>query len=173
MLLAAQRENRTMEIAILLFLLDTGCRAGELCALDVDMIDLEVREAQVTGKTGGRTLDFTEPTAQALVSWLKERRTRTMADKNAVFVDSKGNRLTIHGLHGRLRGLAQRSGVKGRYNPHAFRHRVGQGWIDQGANLEIVRLKLGHRDIHTTSMFYANQDRERQKRASEKYSLVK
>lgn len=173
MLSTAQKEGRKLEVAILLFLLDTGCRAGELCSLDLEDIDLERNEAQVRGKTGSRILDFTEPTAKALKEWFAERHNRKSDDPCAVFVGDNGRRLTIHGLYGRLRTLAKRAGVRGRFNPHAFRHRVGQGWIDQGANLEIVRLKLGHRDIHTTSMFYANQDRERQKRATERYSLVK
>lgn len=173
LLSTARLEVRVMETAILLFLLDTGCRAGELCSLDITDIDLDKYEAHVRGKTGERILDFTDPTAEAMKKWLVERQKRRSEDKNAVFVGDNGKRLTVPGLNSRLKGLAQRAGVKGRHNPQAFRHRVGQGWIDKGANLEIVRLKLGHRDIHTTSLFYANQDRERQKRASERYSLVK
>ncbi len=171
MLSTAQNEERVMETAILLFLMDTGCRAGELCSLDIDDIDFAQNEALVRGKTGTRILDFTQPTAEALQAWLIERNDKT--SDSAVFIKNNGTRLSIHALYSRLLGLAKRAGVKGRFNPHAFRHRVGQGWIDQGANLEIVRLKLGHKDIHTTSLFYANQDRERQKRATERFSLVK
>lgn len=170
MLATAHMEGRTMEVAILLFLMDTGCRAGELCSLDIQDIDLIQNEAMAKGKTGTRMLDFTQPTADALRKWLDERNEK--ACDSALFIGNDGKRLSIYALYSRLSGLAKRAGVKGRFNPHAFRHRVGQGWIDQGANLEIVRLKLGHKDIRTTSLFYANQDRERQKRATERYSLV-
>ncbi len=159
-----------MDVAILLFLMDTGCRAGELCSLNIQDIDFARHEAIAKGKTGTRILDFTQPTAEALRAWLIERNEKT--SDSAVFLKNNGKRLSIHALYSRLLRLATRAGVKGRFNPHAFRHRVGQGWIDQGANLEIVRLKLGHKDIHTTSLFYANQDRERQKHATKRFSLV-
>lgn len=173
MLSTAQVEGRTMDVAILLFLMDTGCRAGELCSLNIRDIDFAHSEATAKGKTGTRVLDFTQPTADALRDWLAARKHRGCNDADALFVEDNGKRLSIYALYSRLLGLAKRAGVTGRFNPHAFRHRVGQGWIDQGANLEIVRLKLGHKDIHTTSLFYANQDRERQKLATERYSLVK
>ncbi len=173
MLATAKHEERSMEVAILLFLMDTGCRAGELCSLNIRDIDFAQSEATTKGKTGTRVLDFTQPTADALRDWLAAREHRDCNDADALFVEDNGKRLSIYALYSRLLGLAKRAGVTGRFNPHAFRHRVGQGWIDQGANLEIVRLKLGHKDIHTTSLFYANQDRERQKLATERYSLVK
>lgn len=62
MLSRARLEERKMETAILMFLMDTGCRAGELCSLNINDIDFEQREAYVRGKTGIRILDFTQPT---------------------------------------------------------------------------------------------------------------
>ena len=41
-----------------------------------------------------------------------------------------------------FRNIARDLGIK-RFNPHSNRHRVAQGWLDQGANLELVRVKAG------------------------------
>jgi site-specific recombinase XerC len=164
----ARREEARLELAALLLLADSGCRAGELLALDLDGLDLPHMEAITTGKTGERTIDFTAPTERALVEWIK---VRPETDEQALFTSHSG-RMTYDQLYTRLRRLARRAGAK-KFGPQSIRHRVGQGWIDAGANLEIVRIKLGHADITTTSKFYAHQDRPRMKAASKKYSLVK
>ena len=155
--------ERPRDLAVLLFLADTGCRVGELVNLKLGDVDLVERAAQVNGKTGGRGLDFTERTAQAVEAWLTVR---------------DGPEETLFGLTGNgvrlmLRRLGARAGVVGRCNPHSIRHLVGQAWLDDGANLEIVRQKLGHKDIQVTAMFYSHQDRTRVKAASERYSLVR
>jgi site-specific recombinase XerD len=80
--------------------------------------------------------------------------------------------MTVNQLYSRLKRLSEKIEGIVRFNPQSIRHRVGQAWIDKGANLELVRQKLGHADITTTAMFYANQDRERVKRATKKYSIL-
>jgi len=161
-LLAEAERGRPRDLAVLLFLADTGCRVGELIALRVGDVCLGKREARVNGKTGGRWVDFTGRTARAVGAWLAVR-------------DGPGELLfgmTYAAVYKMLRRLAAKAGVEGRCNPHSIRHLVGQAWLDDGANLELVRQKLGHRDIQTTAMFYAHQDRERVRVATERFSLV-
>lgn len=156
-------DGRPRDLAVLLFLADTGCRIGELVNLKLCDVDLVECAAQVSGKTGGRWIDFTGRTAEAVEVWLTVR-------------DGLGDTLfgmTSNGVRKMLERLGARAGVTGRVNPHSIRHLVGQNWLDQGANLEIVRQKLGHRDIAVTAMFYAHQDRVRVKAATEKFSLVR
>ena len=168
-LIKISKDNgRILEYTMLMFLADTGCRVGELCSLNKVDLDLERFEAQVLGKTGERIVDFTQKTAHLLDNYLSFYRFNN--DEEAVFTNKNG-RITYFVVYGRMRRLAAKTSVK-KYNPQAIRHRVGQGWIDQGANLELVRLKLGHNSITTTAMFYANQDRERIKAATNHYSLV-
>ena len=156
-------DGRPRDLAVLLFLADTGCRIGEVVALCVGDVCLEKCEAYVDGKTGGRWVDFTERTARAVEAWLTARD----GPEELLFG------MTANGVRKMLERLAERAGVTGRCNPHSIRHLVGQNWLDQGANLEIVRQKLGHRDIAVTAMFYAHQDRVRVKAATEKFSLVR
>ncbi len=162
LLIEAER-GRPRDLAVLLFLADTGCRVGELVSLRVSDVDVVGREAWVNGKTGGRWVDFTGRTAKAVEAWLTVRD----GPEESLF------RMTADAVRKMLRRLAKRAGVEGRVNPHSIRHLVGQAWLDDGANLELVRMKLGHKDITTTAMFYAHQDRERVRAATEKFSLVR
>jgi len=156
------------DLAILLFLVETGCRVGELVSLRLDRLDLVGLEAVVEGKSGERVVDFTGATCGALGKWLA---VRPSVDHGFVFVGRSGGPLGTYGVYGVLKRLAREGGVEGRFNPHAIRHLVGQTWTD-GANLELARQKLGHEDISTTAMFYSNQDRTRLRAATRRLSLV-
>jgi integrase len=76
------------------------------------------------------------------------------------------------GIHRVFKRLGEAAGVKGRYNPHALRHLVGQRFTDEG-NLELARQKLNHSSIHVTAMFYAHQDRERVQKATVRFSPLR
>lgn len=171
LLLAAAKE-RPRDYALLLFLADTGARVGEVASMTLGKLHLETLEAEVTGKTGRRTVYFTERTADGLRGWLA---LRPACDNQRLWVGELGNHrgrpLRVEGMRQVLRRLADRAGVSGRYNPQAIRHLVGQAWAD-ATNLELVRQKLGHKDIQVTAAFYAHQDSDRLKAATERLSLV-
>ncbi|MBN1582429.1 MAG: tyrosine-type recombinase/integrase [Anaerolineae bacterium] len=163
--------GKPCDLAILLFIGDTGCRAGELCKLEIQDVDLEECKAEVDGKTGKRTVHFTEPTAKAIQAWLK---VRPQNEHSNLFLSMRLEApLTPNGLRQILHRHALRAHIDARHNPHAIRHMVGQTWLDNGANLVQVKEKLGHTDIRTTAMFYSHQDDQgRAKAATEQFSIV-
>lgn len=171
MILFARQTKKTMVEAMLMVFADTGCRSGELCGMNREDIDFAKKEIWVNGKTGERLLDFTFPTAIRLGIYL-EKREKKILPTRSLFVNSFGERMKPNQIYRRFEAIAKELNVK-RFNPQSIRHRVGQGWLDQGANLETVRQKLGHKDIQTTALFYSHQDRERLKKASQKFCLVK
>ncbi|MBT7074031.1 MAG: tyrosine-type recombinase/integrase [Anaerolineae bacterium] len=171
MILFARRGKKLMVEVMLILFADTGCRSGELCGMDIEDIDFVKKEILVNGKTGERLLDFTFTTAIKLGIYVEERGKMNLSTLS-LFVNSDGERIKPRQVYGHFRVIAKGLNVK-RFNPQAIRHRVGQGWLDQGANLETVRQKLGHKDIQTTALFYSHQDRGRLKKASQKFCLVK
>lgn len=165
---AADISGNDRLVAVLMMLADTAARIGELLKLDLPNLNLDKLEAKTFGKTGSAILYFTTETATAIRNYLK---VRLPTDKYALFTNEHG-RCSYTTIYRDLKILAGLLGIE-RFNPHSIRHMVGQSWIDQNANLELVRLKLRHKDITTTSMFYANQDADRVRRASERYSVIK
>lgn len=155
------------DYAIVCFLADTACRVGGLVRLRLTDLDLGNGRALVREKGHGggkvRTVYFNGRTRAALMRWLK---VRPGSDDNAVFLSKKSGRaLTTRGVWQALKRLAKRAGVKGRFNPHAFRHGWAREALRNGASLADVSQVLGHSSIAVTARFYTRwADRELQKR---------
>ena len=172
MIQEARKDKKVLEEAMLTLLADTGCRSGELCSINISDLDFSNLEVYVEGKTGGRILDFTEKAAKVLKRYIHFSREELGIQHQALFTYAENKRITTAKVYVSFRNIARGLGIK-RFNPHSIRHRVAQGWLDQGANLELVRMKLGHTDIQTTALYYAHQDRSRSKRATSRFSIVK
>jgi integrase len=74
-------------ILILILLLKTGMRAGELCSLDISDVSLERREVVLkpTAKRSNRLLFFDQEMARVLQSWLVTRKHLRASGQGAFF----------------------------------------------------------------------------------------
>jgi site-specific recombinase XerD len=159
-LLAATADNTPDDIrdrALLLLLADTGARAGGVCHLrlgDVDPARMTVRLTEKGEKT--RVVPLSETTVAAVAAWLV---VRPAVDVNWIFVTlgprNYGARLSEDGLKEVLRRLKRQSGVKGRVNPHSFRHGFAREWIRNGGDIATLARILGHSDPAVTARFYS------------------
>lgn len=140
--------------AMLLFLCDTGCRAGGLVSLTLDHLYLEDMAA-VLDEKGGLYLRvmFGEETAVALELWLKKR---PAAAHNYVWTGKGPDHEPLHrsAVEYMLAVLSERTGASRRWTPHSIRHAVGHAWAKAGIPPHVTQQKLGHRDIATTLNFY-------------------
>jgi integrase/recombinase XerD len=171
---AAAGQNESRDVAVFLFLLDTGIRRQELVLLNVGDLD---RDGSITIRTTknkiSRKAFLTSETRRALAAYL---RTRKEIDKtDPLFATDEGGRFSPVGLYQLLRRRAKDAGIE-QTGLHAFRrtfalesHRSGAGEID------ISRL-LGHGknhgDLNTTKRYFDLQDDDLRK-AHEASSPVK
>ncbi len=140
------------DIAIILFLADTGCRVGGLCHLQTQDLWLDEGRAKVKEKgERKRWVYFGNTTYTALVEYLAERPT---GKYDNVFLGQRGP-LTESGVYQLLARIANRAGVDKNFNPHAFRHAAARNWLKGGGNLNIVSRLLGHSSVTVTSDYYA------------------
>lgn len=156
----------TRDRAIIAFMLDTGCRAGGVCTLHTENLDIDEKRAIVTEKGNKtRVVLFTEFTAEQLKLWQAERKPVT-----AFFHSDSLEELTTSGLYQALRRLARRANVTGRFNPHALRHTFAREYIKKGGDLPTLAKLLGHREISTTVDHYVLFTNSELREAHEKYS---
>jgi len=136
--------------AIILFLLDTGCRASELCGVTMDDVDFRTGKVLVTGKGSKQRFVYLGKRALSAV-WLyskDERPEPAKVHSDHLFLTVNDYPLTRHTLRGVIVRLADRVGVHA--TPHMFRHTAAILHLKNGMDLVSLQHLLGHNDVSTT-----------------------
>ncbi len=173
-LLAAQDLNsRTgaRNHALILFLLDSGVRASECAALQLDDIDWQRRRAFIRHGKGEkqRWVGFGPMTAEALTRYIDRYRGH---EPGALFLTSDGLAMASgHTLCVLLDRLGRRAGVEG-VHPHRFRHTFATWAIESGAREIDVQMLLGHSDLTMTQRYARTYTSEQAVRAHAALSPV-
>lgn len=150
--------------AIVLFLLNTGCRISELSGINVEDLDLKNRECVVYGKgRKERTIFFDEVTAWVLAEYIEKYNVT-----GALFSGKRHERLQPNGIRCMLKDIEARTGVEN-VHPHRFRRTFATSVINHGMAIQDVATILGHENLDTT-MKYVYQSKERTRNAYEAHT---
>ncbi len=152
--------------AMLHVLYASGLRVTELVTLEVGAIDGERGVVRVLGKGGKQRLVPLSPIALwSLQRYLEQDRPGLAHPKErAVFVSSRGTRLTRQGFWKALGAYARAAGILRPVSPHQLRHSFATHLLAGGADLRVVQAMLGHADVATTEI-YTHVTREHLHRA--------
>ena len=155
--------------AIVALLYDAGLRAGELCALEVDHLDLDAGTVYLPsriqkGSPPPATLELATDTVRLLRRYLRDR----WKDTDALFPTRSSDRLTTRSLQRLVEKLATEADVRPQVagggvgepddvTPHTLRHSVAYRIIQvDGGRLEDVQLRLRHANRQTTDQIYSH-----------------
>lgn len=148
--------------AILMLLLDTGVRAGELVRLKVSDLDLAERELKCFGKDQEeRIVPLEEGAARAIQAYLESRERQKPNDP--LFPSERGSDcfLTQSALLRLHKRLADRVGLEENVYTHLLRHTFAKKWLKGPGKGDIQALSdiMGHSSVKTTRI-YAVYDSE-------------
>ncbi len=137
-----------------------GLRIGELVGLDVaasatarGWIDLDAAEAHVLGKgSKRRSVPVGRAALQALQTWL-EARVNWAGEDFALFINSRGSRLTPQHIRVRLKQRSLKAGLATPVHPHMLRHSFASHVLQSSSDLRAVQELLGHANITTTQVY--------------------
>ena len=149
------------DLAIVLFLVYTGLRLGELCRLDRATIVTRKRRdsvgqaqyfgfGQVVGK-GNKNRNFiVAPKAlAALKTYIKSRK-----DSNpALFVSQRGTRLTPRAVQQIVAKWCRKAGLP-HINVHAFRHSFATRNVNAGMSASVLQQLMGHSSPSSTEIYF-------------------
>jgi integrase/recombinase XerD len=145
--------------AILETLYGGGLRISELVGLDLGDLDLHSGMVRVLGKGNKeRVVPLGRSARGALTEYLDDGRValdraRNRADRNALFLNARGGRLTRQGAWLIVREAGDRAGLRGRLYPHVLRHSCATHMLDHGADIRVVQELLGHASLSTTQVY--------------------
>ena len=140
--------------AIILFLIDTGVRAEELCSIKVGHVDKRLMRVKVFGKGAkDRYVSFSARTAQTLWRYLSTR--SDLKDEQYLFA-SRGSsgQLNRSRLLKMLVSIGNRAGVKG-VNVHRFRHLFAIQYLRNRGDAYTLQRLLGHSTLDMVKRYLA------------------
>lgn len=145
--------DHSRDRAIILVLLRTGMRIGELLDTRLSDVDLseqkiEIMEARKTRV--GRVVYLSEDACAALRQWLVHR-----SEKSAYLFHSLGRlRLSYESVRGRFERYLSRAGLaESGYSLHSLRHTFASELLNAGMRLECLQQLLGHSCIEMTRRY--------------------
>lgn len=132
-----------------------GLRVSELLDLDVADVHLNRGLVTVTGKgSKERIVPIGESAKTALRAYMESSRPLLKpTQKNVLFVNKNGDRLSRVGFFKIVVALAKKAGLQKEVSPHTLRHSFATHLLENGADLRSVQELLGHEDILTTEIY--------------------
>jgi integrase/recombinase XerC/integrase/recombinase XerD len=146
--------------ALLLFLLDTGARASETLAIDLNDLDFAANSAFIRFGKGGkqRMVYFGKTTRRALTAYLKTRKD----DNPALWVNEQGERFTRYGLDKTLRLRAKQAGISNPPSAHDFRRAFALNMLRSGCDVFTLQRLMGHSDLTVLRRYLAQTESDLQ-----------
>jgi integrase/recombinase XerD len=148
--------------ALLEVLYGTGARISEVVGLS--LMDLQGDDGllRVFGKGAKeRLVPLGGPARFAVDRWLgpsgrpqlEPARWKRRSDAEAVFINTRGGRLSRQGAWAIVTHHADRMGVGDLVSPHVLRHSCASHMLAHGADIRVVQELLGHVSIATTQLY--------------------
>jgi integrase/recombinase XerD len=146
---------------MILTLLRTGMRIGELLSLrvnDVDLAERTVKIYQGEKNSIGRVVYLDNDACAALELWLKKRNPR----KSYLFYGRRGP-LGYTGVRQRFIDHLGKAGLSEKgYTLHCLRHTFATDLLNAGMRLECLQQLLGHSKIEVTRIYARLTDATRE-----------
>ncbi len=158
--------------AIILMLLRTGMRIGELLALRLEDIDLKeqkvfIHEARKTGV--GRVVYFSADAKEALIAWLEKKDPR----EDVLFYGTAHECLTYAAARLIFVKYLKKAGLNHKgYTLHCLRHTFASELLNAGMRLECVQPLLGHTSIEVTRRYARLTDKTREEEYFRAMALI-
>lgn len=149
-------EQIARDKAILAVLIDTGCRANEICTLTLDRVYFADSESWLLVNGKGRRqreVGLGRQARQLLHRYIHRYR-RASREEKGVFIAKDGRPLVPEGLDWvlyRLRDRAGRENFQGvRVSAHTFRHHFAVSYLQNNGDVYKLSRLLGHSTVAVT-----------------------
>lgn len=141
--------------AMLEVLYATGLRVTELVSLRLDQLSLQQGVVRVIGKGNKERL---VPLGEEAIDWvstfLKQGRGALLkSESDVIFPSNRGVAMTRQTFWHRIKLYSQIANIQTDLSPHTLRHAFATHLLNNGADLRVVQMLLGHSDLSSTQIY--------------------
>ncbi len=148
--------------AMILLLLRTGMRIGELLSTkvdDVDLMDQKILIYEADKTSVGRVVYYSDDAKEALLTWLKVRD----RFKENLFYGQHRQSLSYEGARSMFNRYLEKAGLMySGYTLHCLRHTFATDLLNARMRLECLRVLLGHTNLEVTRRYARLTDKTRE-----------
>ena len=143
-------EIRDMAIVELLY--SSGLRVSETVNINMGDFEEDMTFLRILGK-GAKTriVPLGKFAVNAINNWIIER-DKIVTKREALFLNSKGARLSIRSIQLRLKKMATKQGLPP-IHPHMLRHSFATHMLESSGDLRTIQELLGHSSLSTTQIY--------------------
>ncbi len=142
-------------LALILLMVDSGLRRGEVLGLKLEDVHLDERRIRVFGKgRKERNVPLGDGSVRALEEYLV---IRSSAFSDRVFLSDEGTPFKPAGLKSLLDRLQAKLGLQKLY-PHLLRHTFAEMYLKRVRDVKSLQQILGHTKASTTLDLYVEHD---------------
>ena len=164
--------NNQRNRAIIETLYGSGLRVSELVNLTLSDIFFKENIIRVTGKGDKQRLvplgSYSKKYIQIYVDEIRGLKKIKKEDNDILFLNRNGGKMTRAMIFTIVRDTAIKVGIKKKISPHTFRHSFATHLLENGADLKVIQVLMGHESITTTEI-YTHLDNKHLKNIMEKF----
>jgi len=156
--------KKSQDTVLLELLFATGMRVSEVVNSNISDVDMDRLVISVHGK-GNREREIPlvcDALCEMLGDYLQHRVASASQNKDALFVNRNGTRISDQSVRAILRRHAMRITSR-RITPHMLRHTVATLLLEDGVDLRHIQRLLGHSSIATTTIYVQVSERSQRK----------
>ena len=140
------------DLAIVGMMYSSGLRVSETVNINVSDFEEGMSFLRVLGKgSKTRLVPIGRFAISAINNWLSER-DKIVSNTDALFLNSKGTRLTVRSVQLRLKKMALKQGLPP-IHPHMLRHSFATHMLESSGDLRTIQELLGHSSLSTTQIY--------------------
>jgi integrase/recombinase XerD len=134
----------------------TGLRVSELINLKQSEINLNQGVLRIVGKGDRERLI---PLGEEAQNWIRDfiagSRTEILLERQTdyLFPTRRGDRMTRQAFWHIIKRYSKLAEISNKMSPHTLRHAFATHLLNNGADLRVVQMLLGHSDLSTTQIY--------------------
>ncbi|TAK10190.1 integrase [bacterium] len=148
------------DLAMLIFLYNTGARAQEVADARLAWFDFPRRTVTITGKGNKqRTTPLWQSTVDLIRLYTKKHRRKSPIASDYLFINQRGGSFTRFGVRAIVKKYIQRAArtcpslADKRLSTHSLRHTTASHLLESNVDPNVIKAWLGHASMSSTSRY--------------------